>query len=277
MRPSESWAASVFGGKNSNEYVLPAARRSATLVIRPPRVPVGICVRRGHRRPGQCRKWRSPVNTMAMPCSSAAAMTSASRTLPPGWITAVMPAAAAASMPSRNGKKASLAQTPADDSIAGPVGGDPRRVEAVLLAGADAEAPADLGRRRWRSSSPRRTPSRRTAGRPTEPASALWTTRPTRRRDRSPRDRVSARAGRRRSAGRRASARPGAAAVSTRRFALATQRVECLALVAGRHDDLGEHRRQGGGRRPAASDGSPRRCRRRRSPGRRRWPARRPW
>ena len=32
----------------------------------------------------QWRKWRWPVKTMAMPCSSAAAMTSASRTLPPG-------------------------------------------------------------------------------------------------------------------------------------------------------------------------------------------------
>ncbi len=32
----------------------------------------------------QCRKWRSPVNTMAMPCSLAAAITSASRIEPPG-------------------------------------------------------------------------------------------------------------------------------------------------------------------------------------------------
>ena len=32
-----------------------------------------------------------PVNTMAMSCSSAAAITSASRTLPPGWMTARMP------------------------------------------------------------------------------------------------------------------------------------------------------------------------------------------
>ncbi|MCY1177579.1 hypothetical protein D9M73_178930 [compost metagenome] len=52
-----------------------------------------------------------PVNTMAMPASSAAAITSASRIEPPGWITAVMPALAALSMPSRNGKKASLAIT----------------------------------------------------------------------------------------------------------------------------------------------------------------------
>ncbi len=52
-----------------------------------------------------------PVNTMAMPCSSAAAMTSSSRIEPPGWITALIPAWAALSMPSRNGKKASEAIT----------------------------------------------------------------------------------------------------------------------------------------------------------------------
>ena len=39
----------------------------------------------------QCRKWRMPVNTIARPCSSAAAITSGSRFEPPGWITAVMP------------------------------------------------------------------------------------------------------------------------------------------------------------------------------------------
>ena len=55
----------------------------------------------------QWRKWRVPVSTMAMPCSSAAAMTSSSRTLPPGWITQVAPAATTTSRPSRNGKNAS--------------------------------------------------------------------------------------------------------------------------------------------------------------------------
>src|SRR6267142_33626 len=55
----------------------------------------------------QCRKCRTPVNTMARPSSSAAAITSSSRTLPPGWITAFAPARATTSMPSRNGKKAS--------------------------------------------------------------------------------------------------------------------------------------------------------------------------
>ena len=34
-----------------------------------------------------------PVNTIAMPAASAAAMTSSSRIEPPGWITAVAPAA----------------------------------------------------------------------------------------------------------------------------------------------------------------------------------------
>src|SRR6185295_4516782 len=48
-----------------------------------------------------------PVNTMVMPCSLAAAMTSSSRLLPPGCTMALMPYLAAASMPSRNGKNAS--------------------------------------------------------------------------------------------------------------------------------------------------------------------------
>ena len=52
-----------------------------------------------------------PVKIMAMPCSLAAVMTSSSRTEPPGWMMARTPAAAAASTPSRKGKKASLAST----------------------------------------------------------------------------------------------------------------------------------------------------------------------
>src|SRR2546428_3513758 len=46
-----------------------------------------------------------------MACSSAAATTSASRSEPPGWITAVAPAFATTSRPSRNGKNASDAHT----------------------------------------------------------------------------------------------------------------------------------------------------------------------
>ncbi len=59
----------------------------------------------------QCRKWRIPVNTMARPAASAAAITSSSRIAPPGWITAVAPASATAISPSGNGKKASDAAT----------------------------------------------------------------------------------------------------------------------------------------------------------------------
>ena len=59
----------------------------------------------------QCLKWRTPVNTIAIPSRSAAAITSSSRVEPPGWATAVAPACAAASIPSGNGKNASLANT----------------------------------------------------------------------------------------------------------------------------------------------------------------------
>src|SRR3989304_642189 len=56
-------------------------------------------------------KWRMPVKTIAIPCCSAAAMTSGSRSEPPGWMQAVAPASATTSRPSLNGKKASDAQT----------------------------------------------------------------------------------------------------------------------------------------------------------------------
>ena len=59
----------------------------------------------------QCLKCRRPVNTIASPCSSAAAMTSLSLTDPPVCTTAVAPAAAIASSPSRNGMNASDAAT----------------------------------------------------------------------------------------------------------------------------------------------------------------------
>ena len=49
------------------------------------------------------------MNTIATPCSSAAAITSSSRTLPPGWMTAVAPACTTTSRPSRKGKNASEA------------------------------------------------------------------------------------------------------------------------------------------------------------------------
>ena len=50
-----------------------------------------------------------PVKTMAMPASSAAAITSSSRIEPPGWMTAVAPAATADRRPSAKGRKASEA------------------------------------------------------------------------------------------------------------------------------------------------------------------------
>ena len=53
----------------------------------------------------QWRKCRMPVKTIASPASSAAAITSASRIEPPGWITAVAPAAAAACKPVGEGKE----------------------------------------------------------------------------------------------------------------------------------------------------------------------------
>ena len=52
-----------------------------------------------------------PVNTMAIPASLAAAITSSSRIDPPGWMTAVAPASTAESRPSAKGKKASEATT----------------------------------------------------------------------------------------------------------------------------------------------------------------------
>ncbi len=63
------------------------------------------------RAPHQWRKCLLPVNTRAMPCSSAAATSSSSLRDPPGSTTAVTPAAASTSRPSRNGKKASDAAT----------------------------------------------------------------------------------------------------------------------------------------------------------------------
>src|SRR5262249_42715988 len=64
-----------------------------------------------HFRTNQCRKCRTPVKTIASPCSSQAATESASRIEPPGCTMAVTPALAAASTLSRNGKNASEAST----------------------------------------------------------------------------------------------------------------------------------------------------------------------
>ena len=103
----------------------------------------------------QCRKCRVPVSTMARPRSSAAAITSASRIEPPGWITAVAPASAAAIRPSANGKKASEATTQPLVSGSAKLGhlggvdglarGDAGGIDPAHLAGADAHRGAVLG------------------------------------------------------------------------------------------------------------------------------------
>ena len=69
-----------------------------------------LCRRNGG---GQWRKWRRRVNTIAMPGASAAAITSASRTEPPGWMTRRDAGRAASSGPSGNGKNASDASAAA--------------------------------------------------------------------------------------------------------------------------------------------------------------------
>ena len=96
-----------------------------------------------------------PVNTMARPASSAAAITSSSRIAPPGWITAVAPAATITFSPSAKGKNASDAATdPSVEPRLQPGGvrrllalpcRHARRVDAAHLAGADADGGALLG------------------------------------------------------------------------------------------------------------------------------------
>ncbi len=95
-----------------------------------------------------------PVKTMAMPCSSAAAITSSSRIDPPGWITAVAPAATADSKPSAKGKNASEATTEPlvkrrrvscrFGSILGLARCNAGAVDAAHLPGADANSRAIL-------------------------------------------------------------------------------------------------------------------------------------
>ena len=79
---------------------------------------------------------------MAMPCSSAAAITSSSRSEPPGSTMATAPALAASSTPSRNGKNASDARTDPASGDPRLLHRDPHRVDARHLAGTDAQRPA---------------------------------------------------------------------------------------------------------------------------------------
>ena len=87
-----------------------------------------------------------------LPAASAAAITSASRIEPPGWITAVAPAATEASSPSAKGKNASEAATLPCVRGSQPCGGVPRfsarsapNSDAAHLPGADAYRRLVLG------------------------------------------------------------------------------------------------------------------------------------
>ena len=103
----------------------------------------------------QCRKCRMPVKTIATSASSATAITSASRTDPPGWITAVAPASIVAMRPSAKGKKASEATTEPSVRGSGQPGhlggllglarGEARGIDPRHLARADADRRAVPG------------------------------------------------------------------------------------------------------------------------------------
>ena len=95
---------------------------------------------RGH----QWRKCRSPVNTIASPSSSAFSMIFSSRIAPPGWITAATPGG-------RRGFDAvfeRIERVARGRAALGPARGllrrDLARLDAVLLAGADADRLAVL-------------------------------------------------------------------------------------------------------------------------------------
>ena len=96
-----------------------------------------------------------PVNTIASPAWSAAAITSSSRIEPPGWITAVAPASTARHQAIGKGKKGVGRHGGADRASFGPARlcggilclprGDPRRLQPVHLPRADARGRAILG------------------------------------------------------------------------------------------------------------------------------------
>ena len=116
-----------------------------------------------------------PVKTMARPRSSAASITSASRIEPPGWITAVAPASAAAMQPVGEGEEgvgghdralgAAAALARSLRGVLALSGGDARGIDAAHLPGADADRGARPWHRRWRSTSRAWRRGRRRAGR----------------------------------------------------------------------------------------------------------------
>ena len=82
---------------------------------------------------------------MAAPAASTAAMTSSSRCEPPGWMTALTPAARQTSTPSAKGKKASEAATAPGAPVAGLRDGQAGARDAAHLAGTDAHEGAVAG------------------------------------------------------------------------------------------------------------------------------------
>ena len=92
---------------------------------------------------------------MAMPCSSAALITSSSRTEPPGWITAVAPASMATSKPVGERKERvrrhhrafgrRLREAGLQRGVLRLARGDARGIDPAHLAGADADGGAVLG------------------------------------------------------------------------------------------------------------------------------------
>ena len=121
--------------------------------------------RRSAFRPAgaQCRKWRTPVRSIVAPAASATAITSASRTEPPGWTKArdarrrgrPRPRRGTGRRRPRRRRRRRVESGAGDrlrlgDRLAGGV--DPAR-----LARAEADQPARPGRGRWRCSSTPRT------------------------------------------------------------------------------------------------------------------------
>ena len=91
-----------------------------------------------------------PVKTMASPRRSAAAMTSWSLTEPPGWMTAVAPAAATVFEAVGEGKEGVGGGDGAGERQYGLLRTEAGGVDAAHLAGADADGLAIPRRRRWR-------------------------------------------------------------------------------------------------------------------------------
>ena len=146
----------------------------------PPASPPGPRPRRGcgpppPRRRGaspscvvaQCRKWRSPVRTMATPCSSAAATISASRTDPPGLDHRGHPGDGQDVETVAEREEGVAGGGPARASVPRLAHGDLRRLHAALLAGAHAERLAALDDDYGVGRRARRTPARRARGRAT--------------------------------------------------------------------------------------------------------------